>query len=170
VGALMGWCGILLIILAVKVQVLGSMMNVSWCNATAPVAMALAFVLGFSERFFDGILKQLEDKVQAKGGTASQPSNAPSTTKPTNALAIVTAKLTQAKKDVAYDQTLMATGGSGGPYVWQTTDNLPAGLTLNPMGRITGTPTAVTASTLNLQVTDSKGATATQQFTLDVQA
>ena len=73
VGALMGWCGILLIILGLKMQVLGQMMAVSWCNSTEPVAMGLAFLLGFSERFFDGILKQLEDRAQPQATNPSQP-------------------------------------------------------------------------------------------------
>ena len=78
VGALMGWAGILLVILAVEFKVLGDVFKVDWCNPYSPVALGLAFVLGFSERFFNRIMSQLEDKVQAKS-TTSQSSPAAAT-------------------------------------------------------------------------------------------
>lgn len=78
VGALMGWAGILLAILGYEFHILGSALQVDWCNPTSPVALGLAFLLGFSERAFMGILSQLESKVQANS-TTSQPASAAAT-------------------------------------------------------------------------------------------
>jgi hypothetical protein len=69
-----------------------------------------------------------------------------------------------------YGRTLTATGGLK-PYGWAVTDgSLPAGLTLNAgTGSITGTPTAPgTGLSFTVQVTDSRGITATKTFAMDV--
>jgi hypothetical protein len=70
-----------------------------------------------------------------------------------------------------YAATLTASGGTS-PYTWSLPagSSLPGGLTLNPDGTITGTPTTVGTTTVNVQVTDSgsPAQTATQQLTLTV--
>jgi hypothetical protein len=70
-----------------------------------------------------------------------------------------------------YAATLTASGGTS-PYTWSLAagSSLPAGLTLNPHGTITGIPTTVGTSTVSVQVTDSgsPAQTATVQLTLAV--
>jgi hypothetical protein len=62
-GALAGWFGIALIKFATTdgLNLLGGAFTVvNWYNPTAPAAIALAFMLGFSERFFDAIVGAVE--------------------------------------------------------------------------------------------------------------
>lgn len=67
-----------------------------------------------------------------------------------------TGSLPNAVVNVAYTQTLAATGGIG-PYTYAiTTGALPAGLTLSSAGVVSGTPTAVGASTFTVTATDSE--------------
>jgi len=161
VGALMGWAGILLVILGTEFNILGSALKVDWCNTSSPMALALAFVLGFSERAFTGILSQLEQKVQAKSA-ASQPT-------PGATLSITTAAtLPQAKVGEKYAQPLAASGGSL-PYKWERTGGqLPPGLNLDSSGQISGTPTAAGTLTFTVQLTDATSNTKSQAFTITV--
>lgn len=72
-------------------------------------------------------------------------------------LAISTASLPNGQVGVAYNQTLVATGGTK-PYTWtMTSGTLPANLQLNAAtGAITGTPTvSVTNTPLTVQVKDA---------------
>jgi Peptidase A4 family/Putative Ig domain len=70
---------------------------------------------------------------------------------------------------VGYTTKLVAFGGTG-PYTWSLASGaLPTGLTLGD-AIISGTPTAPGASAFTLQVTDAKGATATQNYTFTVNA
>ena len=87
----------------------------------------------------------------------------------TAGLSITTAAaLPNASINVSYSQTLAAAGGAP-PYTWALTAGaLPAGLTLNAAGAITGTPTAAGPFQFTATVTDSAAATASQQFTLSV--
>lgn len=81
VGALAGWTGILLVELAVKLGVLGSAFNgVKIETGYESFALALAFLLGFSERLFDAIAGTLEAKVDKKAEAKgpSSPSSPPS--------------------------------------------------------------------------------------------
>ncbi|OGU14423.1 MAG: hypothetical protein A2076_16820 [Geobacteraceae bacterium GWC2_53_11] len=75
-------------------------------------------------------------------------------------MSITTASLPSwtANSPVAYNQTLVAAGGTA-PYTWiVTAGNLTnSGLTLSPAGVISGTPT--TAGTFNFTVTATDGAT-----------
>jgi hypothetical protein len=73
VGALGGWCGVLLIALASEWNVVGSALKVNWSNPYSTVALGAALLLGTSERAFDSILTQLEDKVKAQTSAAKQP-------------------------------------------------------------------------------------------------
>ena len=86
-------------------------------------------------------------------------------------LAITTTALPNGTIGVAYNQTLVASGGVPG-YVWSLntgSNPLPAGLTLNPAGVISGTPTADGTTTITIKVTDSTGGTKTKEFTLAIQ-
>jgi uncharacterized repeat protein (TIGR01451 family) len=90
-----------------------------------------------------------------------------------NPLAIATASpLTNGTVNVAYSQTITATGGIQ-PYTWSVTAGaLPPGLSLNPAtGAITGTPTAAGPFSFDVTVTDSAvptPATATRTFSLTI--
>jgi hypothetical protein len=76
--------------------------------------------------------------------------------------AITTGALTAGAVGTAYSQTLAASGGIA-PYTWAiASGTLPACLTMNSAGVISGTPNAACAGTTNLtfKVTDSGTATA----------
>jgi len=68
-------------------------------------------------------------------------------------VSITTTTLADAPTDIAYNQPLTANGGTG-TYTWALANGtlLPAGLTLNANGTISGTPTAVTATTAGTAV------------------
>ena len=69
--------------------------------------------------------------------------------------AITSTSVPGATNGLAYSTKLTAVGGVG-PYSWSlTSGTLPAGLTLDPGGAISGTPTAVGTSTVSVQVTDA---------------
>lgn len=74
VGALAGWCGVLLLILASQLNVVGEALKVDWCNPYCAVALGAALLLGTSERAFDSVLNQLEDKVKAQQAAVAKPS------------------------------------------------------------------------------------------------
>jgi hypothetical protein len=62
-GALIAWFGLALITLATRpdVNLLGDAFRlVNWNTPTAPTTLAIAFLLGFSERFFDAVLGAIE--------------------------------------------------------------------------------------------------------------
>ena len=76
------------------------------------------------------------------------------------------ASLPNGFQGTAYNQTLIATGGST-PYSFAvTTGSLPGGLNLTSDGELTGTP--ITAGTFNFTVTatDNNGCTGTRAYTL----
>jgi hypothetical protein len=67
-----------------------------------------------------------------------------------------------------YSESLTATGGSGSYTFKVTSGALPGGLTLNPDGTLTGTPTAAGEFTFTIQATDSDGFTGNQSYTLTI--
>ncbi|WP_229738970.1 beta strand repeat-containing protein [Edaphobacter dinghuensis] len=80
----------------------------------------------------------------------------------------LTGSLPNATLGQPYTQTLHAIGGVA-PYTYTvTTGGLPAGLSLSPSGDITGTPTAVGASSFTISVKDSESTpqTATNAYVL----
>jgi hypothetical protein len=162
VGALAGWSGVLLIVVAVELNVLGAVFKLDWCNPYAPLALGLAFLLGFSERAFDGILGQLEDKVQSQKA-------APTASQATSLTIVVPSSFGDTKVGHAYDQQLTVSGGTS-PYKWTVlSGSLPTGLSLDPTGRITGSATTAAQSKFTLQVADASGkATKSQEFTITV--
>ncbi len=89
------------------------------------------------------------------------------------ALAITTAAtLPTGYGNVAYSQTLAATGGSGSGYTWSVTaggSTLTAvGLSLSSAGVVSGATPVAGAAAFTAQVTDSAGNTASQAFTLTI--
>jgi uncharacterized repeat protein (TIGR03803 family) len=82
-------------------------------------------------------------------------------------LVVTTSNLPQARVDVAYSTTLVASGGVP-PYTWSlTVGSLPAGLTLNASsGVISGKPTAAGMANFTVQVKDSDPTPATATASL----
>ena len=81
-------------------------------------------------------------------------------------LTITTSSLPSGIAGTAYQQTLAASGGTGG-YGWAVSAGAPpAGLSLSTAGNITGTPSAAGTSSFTAQVTDSSGAKATQGLSI----
>ena len=89
---------------------------------------------------------------------------------PPATLNVFTVALPDGAQGIAYVGLLQVTGGVG-PYTWAITVGiLPAGLSLNAStGQITGTPTtAGETQTFTVRATDSRGATATKEFTVTI--
>jgi len=86
-------------------------------------------------------------------------------------LTITTSSLPADTVNIAYNQTLTASGGTT-PYTWAiSSGTLPTGLTLNTSsGAITGTPTAAGTSNFTARVTDNVGATATKALSIVINA
>lgn len=84
-------------------------------------------------------------------------------------LIIATASpLVSAQPNVAYSQALQAAGGVA-PYSWSISDGaLPAGLKLNELGEITGTPGTSGTASFTVKVTDHAGTSVTKGFALTV--
>ena len=77
----------------------------------------------------------------------------------------VTGALVDGQVGVAYSATIGATGGSS-PYTFNVT-GLPDGLTFSN-GAVSGTPATAGKFTVTVGVTDSKNATASQTFTINI--
>ncbi|MHC4715154.1 MAG: Ig domain-containing protein, partial [Planctomycetota bacterium] len=84
-------------------------------------------------------------------------------------LDITTTSLADGQIDVAYSETLAATGGVT-PYSWAVVSgSLPAGLSLNgSTGEISGTPTTGGTSNFTVEVTDSDAPPSTDQQALSI--
>ncbi len=83
-------------------------------------------------------------------------------------LTITTTSLMNAVIGASYNAPLSASGGIP-PYAWSVASGtLPLGLSLNPTGVISGTPTALGTSTFTLKVTDSELMPATQTVALSI--
>jgi len=87
------------------------------------------------------------------------------------AVTITTASLPAGTINVAYNQTLTATGGTGAKTWSIQSGTLPAGLSLNAgTGAITGTPTASGTSSFTAKATDTVSASATKALSIVVTA
>ncbi len=88
----------------------------------------------------------------------------------TAALAISTAStLTPGKANVAYTQTLAATGGTPPYSGWAITGGTaPSGLTLSSAGVLSGTPTTAGTYSFTVGVTDHAGTSASASFQLTI--
>ncbi|MBX7223927.1 MAG: Ig domain-containing protein [Blastocatellia bacterium] len=71
----------------------------------------------------------------------------------------------------AYNQTLSATGGNGGPFSFAVTSGtLPAGLSLPTTGNLSGTPTSTGTSNFTVTATGANGCTGTRSYSLTITA
>lgn len=82
---------------------------------------------------------------------------------------VTTSSLPARDSGVAYLHQLTAEGGTP-PYTWSLKGKgkLPSGLTLNAVGTISGTPTKATTAAFTVQVTDTAGASATRDLSLQI--
>jgi hypothetical protein len=79
-GALSGWFGVLLIAFASDPQfglVGGPLKQISWDNPYAAGTLFGAFLLGFSERLFDGLVSKLEAQIDKKDTDSKKDPEAP---------------------------------------------------------------------------------------------
>lgn len=84
-------------------------------------------------------------------------------------LRIQTAALPDATVGEAYGPVPLAALGGTAPYQWDVEDGaLPPGITLDPAGTISGTPTADGTYSVNLAVMDNDTLTATKPLTIRV--
>jgi hypothetical protein len=82
---------------------------------------------------------------------------------------ITTTSLPNGTQNVAYNTTVVATGGTT-PYTWSlSAGTLPAGLSLNAAtGAISGTPTATGTVNFTVRVTDTNSATTTKALSITI--
>ena len=80
---------------------------------------------------------------------------------------VFTASAITAEVNLPFSYAFTASGGTP-PYTWAALGPLPAGLSFGADGVITGTPTTPGAYTVAVRVTDSAGASVTQNVALTV--
>jgi hypothetical protein len=160
-GALAGWSGILLMTDLVKLNIIGSAVNVDWYNPYAPVTLGFALLFGISERLLSGFVASLEEKLQPQTGTTK--------TTGTESLKIDTLQLHDGTVNVAYTETLTVSGGTK-PYKWKLIGGIiPDGLTPDDSsGKIVGTPKRVGSFKFTLQVNDKDSKTASKEYTINI--
>jgi hypothetical protein len=101
------------------------------------------------------------------GGTASH-----NFTLTINAVLAITTTSPLPAGDVSsvYSQTFTVSGGTS-PFTWSVSAGpLPAGLTLNSAGVLSGTPTTAGTSNFTVKVADAAGGTTTKAFALTINA
>ncbi|MGA0877657.1 MAG: S8 family serine peptidase [Ilumatobacteraceae bacterium] len=143
--------------------------------ASPHVAGVAALLLGANPTACPGavatsLLQSATSDVVGSPGTGSPNKLLWSDTNPTAlpAMAVATSSLPNGTINVSYSSSLSACGGTGS-YTWTGT-GLPNGLTLNPNGTITGTPTVGGTFTVLVTATDSLSATAQGSVSLRIQA
>lgn len=171
-GALSAWGGILLIILGVKLNILGVALDLDWCNPFGPLALAIALLFGFSERLFDSVTDQVQDKLLK----SSPSSPAPTTTAPVSAAPapkIISISPTSATIGKEVQLTIRGANfqrGAAASVTKDTGDPSPAKLNFNDATSITVTctPSGTKAFNATLTITNPDKQVATAK--LDVTA
>ncbi len=137
-------------------------------SATSPPEATNAQGIATAPTFTANVTQGSYNVTAAVAGVAL-PANFALTNQPPPPLTITTASLPGGQVNLAYSQTLAATGGLT-PYSWSiSTGALPAGLTLNAAtGVISGTASAVGASSFTAKVTDSEAPAASQTANLSI--
>ena len=88
---------------------------------------------------------------------------------PVAALAVDPITLPDADWNQVYGPHALSASGGQPPYSWAVVSGaLPPGLTLNPVGEISGTPTTVMTADFTVQVTDADSTTATLNLQIEV--
>jgi large repetitive protein len=111
---------------------------------------------------------QREFTITINGSGGGSPAPGPSPT-PTPALSITTSGLPGATVGAAYSTTLSASGGSGNKTWTIAAGSLPAGLSLDSNGVVSGTPSAPGTASFTANVS-AGGTNSQRQFSLDVTA
>jgi hypothetical protein len=85
------------------------------------------------------------------------------------AITVSPATLPDGAIGVAYNQTLTATGGAGGPFTFAVTaGTLPTGLSLSAAGVLSGTPTATGAFNFTVTATGAGGLTGSRGYAVRI--
>jgi hypothetical protein len=104
----------------------------------------------------DGLDRGADTAVVLAATAGVESGNSGGTPNPVN---ITTVGLTDGTVGVAYNATLVATGGTA-PYIWsRPSGTWPAGISMSTAGVISGTPTASGSQTVTVRATDSTGGT-----------
>ncbi|MCC7340212.1 MAG: putative Ig domain-containing protein [Bryobacterales bacterium] len=102
---------------------------------------------------------------------AQRSSTKPFTLRVVEGITITTTELPSAAVGVAYPSTSIAVTGGAEPYTFELYDNLPPGLTLNPLsGVIGGTPTQAGVFSFAIIVRDSSQRVASRDYSIGVEA
>lgn len=87
-----------------------------------------------------------------------------------NSFRIVTDSLPTGTEEVTYPTSILQATDGTTSYSWTlTSGSLPAGLSLNPSGQISGTPTADGTFSFAVTVTDAESRTASRSFSITIQ-
>jgi large repetitive protein len=98
----------------------------------------------------------------------NQTADKPFTIAVVNPVSITTSQLVNATAGTAYSASLAASGGTP-PYTFTVSaGSLPPGLTMNPGGQISGTPTAAGNSSFTVRAADNAGRSSEKALTLNV--
>ncbi|HUQ91995.1 MAG TPA: putative Ig domain-containing protein [Bryobacteraceae bacterium] len=84
-------------------------------------------------------------------------------------LTIITPSIPNGAACAVYPNTQLSASGGASPYTWAAT-GLPAGLSLNAQGLISGTPSAQGNFTVTVRVTDANGLFTTRNYSMSVAA
>jgi len=84
-----------------------------------------------------------------------------------SSLTILNSSFPTGNVGVSYAQTLQANGGTT-PYTWSATGQLPPGLSVNPVGLLSGIPTAPGTFSFTLLVVDARQASASRALSLTI--
>ena len=140
-------------------------LNISWnlstINYNPNVKAAQTFSIPGTVELPEGVVKL------ANGVT---PNITISVTVGAAALTITTTSLSSGTVGISYSQTLAATGDS--PITWSLASGalLPAGLSLDATGVISGTPTAVGTSTFTVKASSGVNPDGTQELSITINA
>lgn len=163
VGALAGWCGVLLVQLMISMGLLGTLFQaITWEKSYTPVVFGMAILFGFSERQFDFLLSSIGDNFSAKDRAATAPPA------PLAPLTITTPASSVAISGNTFNLQLEASGGER-PYVWRLTEPGGDGVALNPdTGLMTLKATARGHINVTVCVLDKNKASVSKQFGIDI--
>lgn len=169
-GAFSAWGGILLIIVGLKFNLFGSALSLDWQNPNEPVALAIALLFGFSERFFDNIANKLESTIEKTPASASKTAT-PAATAAKPAIS----SITPASAPFGKPATLTVTGANFSSAVKVTITDETGAAKPQPQAKfnsatsigVTYTPTGTKpyAATLTVTNPDNQTATATLNIT-----
>ena len=114
----------------------------------------------------NGTVTTTEGGSLTNNGTINNSGTLPDTISGNQPPKITTASLQNGEVDKNYSQTLAVTGDN---ITWSVSGALPAGLTLNTDGTITGTPTTAGDSTFTVTATNDSGSDS-KKYTIDIAA